>query len=429
MPDSTPPLATKKTAKSAQKKAFLASDSIQWHFSVTPKRKRTENFCEAKLVHHNHDLSKKWWVTFWALDVSTGKRTRKRISGALNQIQDLEERIELGKAMVEQFNRELNEGKLLGRKKPEQWSAVFKRMTLTELITWYIDAKKVNNNSVEYYRKYQSVIFNLSAWFKKEGVNNIMASNFNHDAAITFFDFLKRERKLGNKTINNYRSQLGTIFNYVIKMKPVVYKVNPVVNIPVLPTYTKKHAAFSDNQLKQIHELAKKDYPHTQFLLFVQCMYYLLARPKELRYLRIKDFDLHLNRVLFRAEISKNRRDEYVYLPPALKEIVAKQKLDKLPADYFLFSRDNKPGKVAVGKNYFGDINAKVLEKLNFTDKDYTIYGYKHSGAISLYIATKDIKLVQSQCRHANSVQTDIYLRDLGLLSQPEGLEKWKGSL
>ncbi|MFN7489781.1 MAG: tyrosine-type recombinase/integrase, partial [Chryseotalea sp.] len=289
---------------------------------MTPKRKRTDNFCEAKLVHHNYDLSKKWWVTFWALDVSTGKRTRKRISGTLNQIKGLADRIELGNAMVEQFNRELNEGKLLGRKKPEQWSAVFKRMTLTELINWYIDAKKVNNNSVEYYRKYQSVIYNLAAWFKHEGVNNIMAANFNHDVALTFFDFLKRERKLGNKTINNYRSQLGTIFNYVIKMKPGVYKVNPVVNIPVLPTFTKKHEAFSDGQLKQIHELAKKDYPHTQFLLFVQCMYYLLARPKELRYLRIKDFDLHLNRVLFRAEISKNRRDEYVYLPPTLKEII-----------------------------------------------------------------------------------------------------------
>jgi integrase len=82
-----------------------------------------------------------------------------------------------------------------------------------------------------------------------------------------------------------------------------------------------------------------------------------------------------------------------------------------------------------VGKNYFGDINAAVLEALQFNDKEYTIYGYKHSGAISLYIATKDIKLVQAQCRHANSVQTDIYLRDLCLLSQPEGLEKWKGSL
>ncbi|MFO0452548.1 MAG: tyrosine-type recombinase/integrase, partial [Pseudomonadota bacterium] len=403
MPDSTPPLATLKTAKKAKKAAFLTSEKIQWHLLVTPKRKRTETFCEAKLVHHNYNMSKKWWVTFWALDVSTGKKTRKRISGALNQLDDLEDRKELGKAMVEQFNRELNEGKLLGRKKPEQWSAVFKRMTLTELITWYIDAKKVNNNSVEYYRKYQSVIFNLSAWFKHEGINNLMASNFNHDAALIFFEFLKRERKLGNKTINNYRSQLGTIFNYIIKMKPGVYKVNPVANIPVLPTYTKKHAAFSDQQLKQIHEHAKKKYAHTQFLLFVQCMYYLLARPKELRYLRIKDFDLELNRVLFRAEISKNRRDEYVYLPPALKEIIKAQKLETLPAEHFLFSRDNKPGRVAVGKNYFGDINAAVLEALQFNDKEYTIYGYKHSGAISLYIATKDIKLVQAQCRHANS--------------------------
>jgi hypothetical protein len=72
-----------------------------------------------------------------------------------------------------------------------------------------------------------------------------------------------------------------------------------------------------------------------------------------------------------------------------------------------VFSKDKKPGIEMVGVNYFYKKHRKLLNKLGLTDEAYTLYGYKHTGVINLYIATKDISVVQRHCRHSSSSQTE----------------------
>ncbi|MBD2704777.1 hypothetical protein IC229_29355 [Spirosoma sp. BT702] len=55
-----------------------------------------------------------------------------------------------------------------------------------------------------------------------------------------------------------------------------------------------------------------------------------------------------------------------------------------------------------------------MLDYLGFPP-GYDLYGWKHTGVIALYMATKDMKLIQQQCGHSTITQTDEYLRDLGL--------------
>ncbi len=61
-------------------------------------------------------------------------------------------------------------------------------------------------------------------------------------------------------------------------------------------------------------------------------------------------------------------------------------------------------------------------QPLKLTDRPYDLYGWKHTGVIALYQATKDVKLIQRQCRHSSLDQTDKYLRDLGLFLNDEQL-------
>lgn len=65
----------------------------------------------------------------------------------------------------------------------------------------------------------------------------------------------------------------------------------------------------------------------------------------------------------------------------------------------------------------------KVLDKAKFTDRDYDLYGWKHTGNIALYLATKDIKLVQAQNRHKDMGTTDKYSRDLGVFLDGDALD------
>lgn len=94
---------------------------------------------------------------------------------------------------------------------------------------------------------------------------------------------------------------------------------------------------------------------------------------------------------------------------------------------HFIFGKKQAPGEAMPYRSTFWERNVKVLKELNYTDRPYDIYSYKHSGAISLYRATKDIKLVQRQCRHQSIEQTNTYLRDLGLLDDHQALKHWKG--
>jgi integrase len=383
----------------------------------------------AKLVHHGYNMKKLWWVTFYAWDVSKGKKIRKRLSGALNEETTVAKRIALGEEMVRYINAELRQGKQLGTDVAERSSVTFGRMLLTDLVNWVKAEKKDKGYSEEYYRKFDSINKSLTDWYEHEQFAPLLAKEFERNEADEFFDFLKRERKLSNKTINNYRNNIATIFNYIEKRKPGAFKVNPVFHIEQLRTYSKKHAAFTDAQLKRILEYAQARNGKDQYLLFIQFIYYALARPKELQNLKISDIDLNENRILFRAEISKNRRDEYVTIAPTLAAAIKQSNMMDLDRTWYVFGRDYKPGKYPIGRHYYGKINSKVLKALKLDDKDYTMYGFKHSGAVALYRATKDIKLVQFQCRHTSSTQTDIYLRDLGEMTNYNGLQNFKGSL
>ena len=161
---------------------------------------------------------------------------------------------------------------------------------------------------------------------------------------------------------------------------------------------------------------------------FIQIIYHTFGRPREVVQLKIENFDLAQNRVLFPASISKNRMDDYVGLSPALRALLAKLNLHQYPGNYYLFGINDKPGDKHMGYLYFYNRNVKVFKALGLDKASvrYSMYSYKHSGVISLYKATKDIKLVQSQCRHHNSLdQTNKYLRDLGLLSDYDGLNAW----
>jgi integrase len=49
-------------------------------------------------------------------------------------------------------------------------------------------------------------------------------------------------------------------------------------------------------------------------------------------------------------------------------------------------------------------------------DGAYDMYSWKHTGVISLWNATQNIRLIQQHCRHSTAAQTEDYLRDLGII-------------
>jgi integrase len=149
----------------------------------------------------------------------------------------------------------------------------------------------------------------------------------------------------------------------------------------------------------------------TELWLFCQFVYYCFVRPGELRWLRVGDILYDDAQIVVRAEISKNRKQQYVAIPDAfLPDLLGL--MSRLPgALVFPGALDaSKP----VGINSMYRRHQKALDALGF-GAGYTLYSWKHTGAVAAAKAGVSVKELQIQLRHHSLDMTDRYLRQMGV--------------
>jgi integrase len=266
---------------------------------------------------------------------------------------------------------------------------------------------------------------------------DLLLRNVNDVFLRKYFDYLKQERKSTNKTYNARRLMLHAVMNTLIKRDPKLFGGNnPIARVKFLKVESKGHTAYTDKQMMQIRDAIIKG-GEAHLLFFIQFMYYTLARPKELRLLKVGDIDMDNKRILFRAEIAKTVIEQYVGINERLMKLIEENNILKYPPSYYIFSNCHggahlhTPGPTPVASSYFYKRITPYITALGFhkVNDNYTLYSFKHTGAIALYKATKDIKLIQAQCRHQSIEQTNIYLRDLGVLTDFDQLNRWNGPI
>ncbi|RIV19837.1 hypothetical protein DYU11_23205 [Fibrisoma montanum] len=84
-----------------------------------------------------------------------------------------------------------------------------------------------------------------------------------------------------------------------------------------------------------------------------------------------------------------------------LEQLIQQQGVRNYPGHYYVFSAGGTPGPTMVGNKYFYRRHVKVMEKLNLVGPGHDIYSWKHTGAVALWNATKDIELIRAQARHS----------------------------
>lgn len=227
-----------------------------------------------------------------------------------------------------------------------------------------------------------------------------------------------------NKTRNNHLTNIRALLN-LINGRERIWHIIPGKEIKKLSTTTNLHAVFSKEQIKKNRE-ACNELGEEYLWLFCEFMLYSLARPAELRKLKVEDLDVDGERIYFRGENSKGGAGEWIDMYPPLKAKIVENKLHMAPKSYYVFSAEQTPGPNPVGINYFYKRHLKMLNSLGLagSDMNYTLYSYKHSGCCHLYNDIKDVLIIQQQCRHKSPEQTMGYLRDLGLFRKKEHFSK-----
>lgn len=145
--------------------------------------------------------------------------------------------------------------------------------------------------------------------------------------------------------------------------------------------------------------------------LFVRYIYYCFLRPNEIRQLRVGDLLLEDWMIRVPGVVSKNRKTQMIIVPDAFRPALLPLR-ERGPGEW-LFPSPLDAGK-PLAKNYMYRHHKAILKKLNF-GTEYTLYSWKHTGAVMAAKAGVSVKELQLQLRHHSLDQTDQYLRQMGV--------------
>lgn len=379
---------------------------------------------EPRLFDADGDITKRWYIDYRIWDTDKNAFVRKQYTG-MNKYRTLKDRRRVCREKLAELKELLAAGYTAGKTPALDLGINMTTATVQEAVTFVHSTKGLGSRGQE---SYATLLRRLKEFPQLAGMPvrvvqplNVLAFLQHHAKRGMLKNHAKEGRTIGAKSYNALRDTLSSVFNYLIKLDLV--SKNPVKGLERRRVEaSERHRPYTEEQRQLIQQavLASGD---QQLLLFIQFIYYSFIRSGgELRLLQIKD--IRADSVRVPSERSKNDKAEHVAIVPQLARLIDQHRLRDYPSDFYVFTRHGKPGAEPVGKNFFARRHGAILEAVGLTDPEYTVYGYKHTGAINLYLKTRDIEVVRRHCRHAHAGITANYLRGLGVMMDADALNQ-----
>lgn len=386
----------------------------------------------AEIKDREGDLKKRWYVEFYVWDIGKNQLERK-VDYISAKFKTHSERYSEGNRIKKEIDHALINGAFIDSSgKSQKKKQESKPKSILKAFEWFIKehSSEVGDRAGEGYSSFLNV---FEEYLTDRKLSDLPLTRFDQDQIYSFLSYLTNERPVkkgkkvvrigvSNRTRNNYKVWLDTVFNYLVKRK--VLEMNPGKEISKLRVSNSSHIPYNDRQAERVKaHLQEKD---PQMFLFCAFIYYTLARPKEIQLLKIRD--IRGNKLLIQAQVelngqkkqlSKNHKSQFVIIPDGLQQLIRDYGILEYNSDFFIFGNKGEPGPNPYSKHYSTKKYKPHLDFLGITGGQ-SLYSWKHTGAIKLYQATKDMKKVQRQCRHWSITETDNYLRDLGMFEDDE---------
>ncbi len=270
--------------------------------------------------------------------------------------------------------------------------------------TKFLKTKK--NTAENSYRTYMSKLRTFRKWLKENKLDEKDISLISNDNAEIFIASLY---KRAAKTKNEYLRLMNEFWSFIKKERKSIDNI--WIGLPRYKNDTKPQRPLK----KGIMQLLKQDFQkrNPQMWLASQFLYYCFIRPGELRQMKIRHLDLFDGKIVLYSELTKSSKSRVVDLSDHFAEILINEyHLHQYPEDFFVFTRNRRPGTISVSKNYFNKQFAAARKRLKLPN-DYKFYAFKHTGAVTALRAGADIKEIQHQMGHSSVAITDEYLKSM----------------
>jgi site-specific recombinase XerD len=260
-------------------------------------------------------------------------------------------------------------------------------------------------------RKYELTAERLIAWLKLVDLINKPASVLTSDHIEAELTYYKAKNGWKNRTYNNEKDFLTTLFSFLKKKKIITDK--PTDDIDEQKASTKKHRYYDKKLFEDIREIMQREDPYLH--LVADIVYSTCIRSeKELRNLKVKSIIADTGQIFITAGGSKNNEDRYVPMPARLMQRFKELGILKAPREFYIFGQDGKPAAEPVGREFFARRFRKIRTKLELSG-DYTLYGFKHTRVVHMKKDGAKDDEIMAVTGHRDFTSYTKYLRDLGL--------------
>lgn len=356
----------------------------------------------AELYDRNGDLSKRWYVGYFFKHPETGKYELFQ-TWISSKLKTKQARRSKALSIIDNINSSLLHGY-------NPFASENTRLiNLKEAINKVIQ-QKATYTRVRTLSTYKSFVRIFFKFLDKNSLSLLPASCFNFKHAILFSDYLKQNKAVSNRCHNNYIQGLRTIFNEIVLRDYMTD--NPFRKVKYLPEEKRNIFAYTHNETAILKEYCINNDP--DLWLVCQFIFYCAIRPAELVKLKIKYIDPERGKINVPADISKNKRQSIVSMPEPFRLQLVKLNLKDYDPNYYIFSKQLKPGQEYIYPTRLAERFKKVAVKIGLNRR---LYDLKHTGAGLAIIAGANIKDLQLHLRHTDIRTTDEYLK--AFISEP----------
>lgn len=270
-----------------------------------------------------------------------------------------------------------------------------------KLLNQFLEDKRLFGLTEETLRQYKQTISYVLKHVDK-GVDCITADDIRD-----FFEYLMDVHKSNQTTIDNYRRNLNSFYNYCV-VNGLLYK-NPVVKIERVKSVRKVKLAFTEREIIYMRECISNLRDKAIFELLLSSG----MRLNELATLDYKDLNMKECSVVVHGKGNKEREVYFNELAKVSIERYLNSRTDENPA---LFVTLQKDGKTEDGRKYgYGRLGkggiSGVLSKLgnrSGVDKVHC-HRFRYSFATKLLRKGVSIEQIQQMLGHAEIATTQLY--------------------
>lgn len=348
-----------------------------------------------------------WFILWYEQNPSSGELERFRKTFGLNRIPNKATRAERARAIIQDITRQLASGGYIygGHQAAGQpFTPVSQALDLALNLKMQSDSRDTRNS-------YRSTGQIFRSWMDREKLSAWPVVRFSKREAMAFLDYVRLQRRVGERTYNNYLISLSALFNE-LKAREYI-QVNPFEQIKKLRPPKKNRRNLSLEERRAMAAWISRE--DTGLFRAVLLSYYCFLRPNEIRQMQLYCIDLAGKMIRLPAGITKSKIDRAVTLPKSIIPYF-QPILDAYPQDWYMFGKNLLPGRTPAGKNTFNRANRKALEALFGAGAIQTInglsfYSWKDSGLTDLSENLSILELMK-QAGHHDPKITMRYIHD-----------------